>query len=84
MGVAEGSGVGVAEGSGVAVWPGVEVAAAFGVDAGTRVGVDVLAGSCVDAIGDGTSVGVAVAVASPPQAARTNIATKAMPNAKYL
>ncbi len=48
-------------------------------------GMDVAVGSgVVVAVGaaGGTSVGVAVAVASPPQAAKTNIATRAMPIAK--
>ena len=75
MGV--GVGMGAAVDSGVGVGTGVAVRLGMDVAKGSGVGVAVGAGG-------GTSVGVVVAVASPPQAAKTNISTRAMPIATYL
>ena len=62
----------------MAAGAGVGVAAGAGV--GVAAGSDVDVGACV---GGGTSVGVVVAVASPPHPAKTINATMAMPNARY-
>ena len=77
---ASGTGVGVASGEvGDAVGRGrvVAVVAGMGVKVGSGVGVGI-------SVDGGTSVGAAVTVASPPQAAKTNIATRLVPIAKYL
>ena len=74
VGVA-GSEVGDAVGSGGGF--GVGVGAGMGVKAGSGVEVGI-------SVGWGTSVGVEVEVASPPQAAKTNITIKVMPTATYL
>ena len=55
----------------------------MGDGAGMGVKVRPAVGIGID-VGGGTSVGVAVAVAPLPQAAKTNIATRAMPMATYL
>ena len=72
--------MGVGSGRGVTVGSAdIAVAVGTGMDAVVGSGVVVAVGAA-----GGTSVGVAVAVASPPQAAKTSIATRAMPIATYL